>query len=355
MRTIALFVPSAILTLCALAIACVSGFLNFEGAVYMIPGAAGTVVGLAAIFGELAKTFWLTAFHRAISLRLYGAAAGAVILAVLLTAVSLIFAMGVSSSNRAEAIDAKTDMQSTKSRAEAALSDAQARVTASRGRRASGEVEKDLTKAQADVRKASERETAERTSTCGKRCEEAIAAGTAAQAKADAFEAEHTLSLQAEQAQADLTTARNALDGIKAPSSRDPQADAIASMLPIEPRLVSKWLPMLPSLLVEFGPSLMLLMAMVLAPMQPRNLPVKVETVIPTVLTLEPVSREKQALSQVRAMMLVSPNTSQRKLAATLDIPKSTLSDWMKRWEKDGQLTARPDVPKTALIPYKAA
>jgi len=200
------------LAVCAFAMAAAGAYLNYQGAQFMIPGEAGKIAALAAVVAELVKVFWLTALALALASYRFGAALAVAVLGVTLHAFSLTCAIGVTASERAAVMDVKGDMQDRKARAEMALGEAQARV-------------KELGSKATNVR------------------DELRIAGEIARAKADV-----------RQAQKDL-------DALTAPSSRDPQAEALATFLPIPAPAISKAMPLLPSLVVEFALTLTLLMA----------------------------------------------------------------------------------------------
>jgi hypothetical protein len=84
MGSIASVGAGVILTLMAFAIAGAGAFLNFKGAHFMVPGAAGEVVAGAAVVAEFVKTFWLTGLNMALSSRQVAAAMGVLVLSRLL-------------------------------------------------------------------------------------------------------------------------------------------------------------------------------------------------------------------------------------------------------------------------------
>ena len=260
-KNIARLVPGATLTVLAFALASAGAYLNYLGAGHMVPGAASVVVSWAAVGAEFIKLFWLVGLTIALAARQWGAAIGVTILGIALHAFSLTCAVGVASFERSIVLDDRGSLQQRKARAEAREADAQAQVKALRGKRPAGEVQAALTEADAEVSRQATREAAERTSTCLARCQDAITKGDAAKAKAALLREELKLSIQAEDAQKELQAARADLGDIKAPTSVDPQADALAAFLPVSKEWLSKGLPLLPSLIVEFVPTLTLMMA----------------------------------------------------------------------------------------------
>ena len=193
-------------------------------------------------------------------------------LGVSLHAFSLVCAVGVTASERAEVMDGKGDMQDKKRRAEQALTEAQARVDALSG-------------------------------------------------KATSIRDELRIADELGKARADVKEAREKLDALKAPGSRDPQSEALAVYLPVSVDQLSKALPLLPSLVVEFGPCLTMLLASVFfgaaahaapAPAS-ANLPAFVSTPPPADMgTLKPV--EPKALTATEAARaLASPARKRRR------------------------------------------
>lgn len=339
---------SAILTVLAFTVAAIGGFLNFRGASFMLGG--GTVaiaVACAAVVAELVKPFWLTGLSIAGASRKWGAALGIIVLGVSLHAFSLICAVGITASEHSALTDARGDLQKKQARAEAALTDAQVRTRALSGKRPAGEVRSDIAVAEAEVSRQAAREAAERTSTCGSRCQEAIAKGDAAKAKAAALEVELALSVQAEQAQQDLQAARQKLDGIHAPSAADPQAEALAAYLPVSVDQLTKGLPLLPSLLVEFGPVLTLLLASVFSGTsgQHERAPQLGEA---TVLVEEKLTEAQAQKLLYRLLILIQEAggrwRGQNRAAEELGVSASSLSEALiKRWRPAGYINIEKD------------
>jgi hypothetical protein len=305
MGSIANSAAGATLTLFAFVIAGAGAYLNFHGASYMVPGAAGQVVASAAVIAEFVKLFWLTGLSVAVASRNYGAAIGVIVLGVALHAFSLVCAIGVTASERATVMDIRGDQQESKKRAEAALTEAQARV-------------------------------------------EALAA------KASNVKAELALTKQLDQARQDVKEARARLDALKAPGARDPQSEALAAYLPVSVDQLSKALPLLPSLIVEFGPTLTLLLASVFFGVRRREeVAVKTGTAAVSVSYTPEDDREAAALTKATALVLAAEGaleTSHRQLAAALAAPKTTVGDWLKRWQDAGHLQVRADGLKTTLL-----
>jgi hypothetical protein len=310
MGSIPIIGAGVILTLMAFAIAGAGAFLNFKGAHFMVPGAAGEVVAGAAVVAEFVKTFWLTGLNMALSSRLWAAAMGVIVLGVTLHAFSLVCAIGVTAAERATVQDEKGDMQSRKKRAGEALTEARSRVEALSG-------------------------------------------------KATTVKAELALTKQLDQAKLDVKEARERLDALKAPGMIDPQSEALAAYLPVSADRLSRALPLLPSLVVEFGPCLTLLLASVFFGAGRREA-VTVEKATAAIPALEMPEDEREAAALTKATGLVlaakgALEISHRQLAAVLAAPKTTVGDWLKRWHDGGHLQVRADGQKTVLLLPKQA
>jgi|GEM_PF-4325666 len=246
------------LAACAFAMAAAGAYLNYQGARFMIPGEAGEVAALAAVVAELVKVFWLTAFAAALATSRFGAAFAVAVLGVSLHAFSLTCAIGVTASERAIVMDVRGDAQERKQRAETALKDAKERV-------------KELS------------------------------------AKATSARDEVRIAPELSKARSDVKLAQKDLDALTAPSARDPQAEAIAAFLPIPAATISTAMPLLPSLVVEFGPTLTLLAAGLFGAPRPRGLtvvdtqaPVKIERV--TAMDVKIAAKVMQAHRRAKAL-----------------------------------------------------
>jgi hypothetical protein len=138
----------------------------------------------------------------------------------------------------------------------------------------------------------------------------------------------------------------------------DPQSEALAAYLPVSADRLSRALPLLPSLVVEFG-CLTLLLASVFFGAGRREA-VTVEKATATIPALEMPEDEREAAALTKATGLVlaakgALETSHRQLAAVLAAPKTTVGDWLKRWHDAGHLRVRADGQKTVLLLPKQA
>jgi DNA-binding XRE family transcriptional regulator len=181
------------------------------------------------------------------------------------------------------------------------------------------------------------RETAERASTCGTRCQEAIGKGDAANGKRNGLKGELALALEATKADADLTATQTALATIPAPTGKDPQAAALAAYVPFvgfTEREAALLVTLLPSLIVETGGPVSFLIASALFGMAPRR------PAAPSLSPAAPLRRQIAApVRESRPAVLTGPELSalraalgegQEVFAARFDVDARTI----RRWEK---------------------
>lgn len=257
-----------------------------EGAKFMAPGDSAPLMGLMAIAGAIGKAIWLPGAAEFLKQRLYAFAAIAIIMGCFLHAFSMVAMTGLVASGRDASISARSGVQEAHSRAVTAYDEAVTRSRGLRAARSEAAIRADILKtdgelvtAKADLARAKYNELP------GLR-----ARRDQLQARRDGLTIELEAAAAYAQAQADVTASKAALDHVAAPLARDPQAEAIARY-GIDRETVAKWLPLIPSLLVEFGGGIFFLLggAFIGLASRARAVPVAAVPVIetPVVVTAE--------------------------------------------------------------------
>jgi hypothetical protein len=348
---------------CAFIMMAADAFLNYAGAHIMAPGHMATAFAAAAFVAVIVKFFWLSALVQAIRAKAWHVAVGAVCVGLMFHAYSIFSAMGLASVGRDEVMSARGDKQEAKARALEAYNEAKRRVDSLAGQRPSETVLAAITAAEGELKVAQAREADERKTKCGSRCETAMADTSAAQSKIAALKGDLALSVKAEQAKADIIEAKARLETIVAPKHIDPLAAGLATYLPFETDTVSKGIPLLPTLIVEFGPGLTLMIAAFLwtlgAPTveaQPIQREVAVATRIieaqpqPVAMLPEPLKPEEQALRDLRELIAHGNHLGRKTPAAGRPLVEhfnnelgrkyshSTFAGWAKAWVEEGKI-----------------
>jgi hypothetical protein len=153
----------------------------------------------------------------------------------------------------------------------------------------------------------------------------------------------------------------------EAPQTRDPQAEALASYLPMSAERIGKMLPLLPSLLIEFIPMAAMLLATVLwdgagtgearpVAMQPPGavrIPeseAPAEASVPSIATEQ---AERAVLDRVALLVLkdggelITPAI--RNLANYLHLDPSAFSSLIDKWQREGLIQVEKQRTRTVL------
>jgi hypothetical protein len=136
---------------------------------------------------------------------------------------------------------------------------------------------------------------------------------------------------------------------LQAPQARDPQAEALASYLPMSAERIGKMLPLLPSLLIEFIPMAAMLLATVLWSSATGPAPEPEAGVTPAAVTADELhagtAKEKETLQRITVLVLNSQDgrlvtPSARRLANYLEVKPSTFAEWVDKWREKGLIKA---------------
>lgn len=230
-----------------------------KGAMLMAPDISSTQIFTAndglyiaagvACLVALVKGCWLGCAAHFWHYRLWGVAIGACFIGVMLHTFSIVATTGLAGAGRDAVIAARSNVQDTHKRALDAYNQARMHKASLPASRPSSAVRADLAAAERDITGA------------------ARADKGPLRARRDQLKAELAMAMDAERATADLAAASARLDQIKAPLSRDPQAETISRYLPWDwanADRVGLVLPLLWSLVLEFGAPLCGLMAVAL-------------------------------------------------------------------------------------------
>lgn len=349
---------------CAFIMMAADAALNYAGAHIMAPGHMATAFAIAAFVAVVAKFFWLSTFVQAIRAKAVHVAIGALIAGVMLHSYSILSAMGLASVGRDEVMSARGDLQEAKARALEAYTEAKSRRDGLSGQMPSATVLASIAAAEAELRVAQSREADERKVKCGVRCETAMADIKSAEAKIASLKGDLALSVKAEQAQIDVTEAKAKLEAIVAPKHIDPLAAGLAIYLPASVETVSKGIPLLPTLIVEFVPGIFLMIAVFLwgpAPAEAR-IEVAPQVVMATrvieaqpqvrAMLPEPLKPEEQALRDLLELIAEGNRIGRktpvagRALVEHFNNPNvlgrsyshSTFASWAAKWLKEGKV-----------------
>lgn len=366
---------AAIVGVCAFIMMAADAALNYAGAHIMAPGHMATAFAIAAFVAVVAKFFWLSTFAQAIRVHAWHVAVGALIAGVLLHSYSILSAMGLASVGRDEVMSARGDKQEAKARALETYTEAKARVDSLAGQRPSATVSAAIAAAENELKVAQSREADERKIKCGTRCEAAMVDIKSAEARLAALKGDLALSVKAEKAQIDLIEAKAVLATIVAPKHIDPLAAGLAIYLPASVDTVSKGIPLLPTLIVEFVPGILLMIAVFLwggAPQKmeaeirkpsggiavaiaapPRNIPDA-----PLMLPPAPLSPEEMAYRKLRHLITQEGGripAGGRAIAKALSVPHSSMAAYLIKWDANGRIVRIADGKEKMIgLPIKA-
>lgn len=248
----------------AILLGCVGVSITVFDAVFMAEGAAAMAHSIqaaqllagVAVCAAILKAGWLSAVRTFLLSGQFGLALAAFAIGLLTHVFSITATIGIAATGRDMVIADRTEAQDRHKRALAAYERARLAKAALPGTRPVAAIRADLTAVEEEIADHARREAAERASTCGARCQEAISKGGAAKDKRDGFKNELGLALEAAKADADLSAAQAALSAIPTPAAKDPQAATLAAFVPLAgftEREAALLVTLLPSLIIEIG------------------------------------------------------------------------------------------------------
>lgn len=239
----ALFTVGGVLTV-------VDALLMALGANQMAPGESGHLMMLAAVAGAIFKAAWMTMAREYFMRRMFFLGAVSIISGAALHVFSMTAMTGLAATGRDVTLSGRGQQQEAKARAQVRYREASARLQSLSATRADTAIRADIVRAESDLTGAENDLTrsgwrdrpALRDRRDGKR------------ARLDTLNAELAQAVTAIAAAAEVTAAKTDLDNIKAPEHRDAQAAAIARYpIGLSEDGVAMLLPLMPSLLVEWG------------------------------------------------------------------------------------------------------
>lgn len=240
----ALFFVGAVLT-------AVDAIMMAVGARQMAPGEAATLMGVGALSAAILKAAWMVAAREFFQRRLYGLCLVAIFSGVALHTFSITAMTGIAAVGRDGVISSRGHDQNKRLRAVKRYETALAAVRQHRATRAASSIRYDLTRM--EKRLASAEADIERSEGWREKGRFRLRRDRA-QGQVDALQAELQVALAAKQAREELNAAKNDLDQIQAPQHSDPQAAAIARYpIGLTEDDVAMLLPLMPSLLIEWG------------------------------------------------------------------------------------------------------
>jgi hypothetical protein len=331
-------IPAVITGGCAAGLAVCGALINYEGAKTMAPGEIVTVFACAAVIAEIVKLFWLSGFHYALQRREWMLALAMLSAGILLHTYSMVAALGTAASGRDKVISLRAGQQNALTYTQASAASAKVDADRMAGIRSGVQVQADIDRLLL---------TPDTNDCKAPRGKEAKLACQQMQA----LRAELAGARKADEARQNAAAAQAKLEALtlQAPQTRDPQAEALASYLPLSAGRIGKMLPLLPSLLIEFIPMAAMLLATVLwssaagSPPEPEAAPATA-----AVAAGEPAdgtAKEKETLQRVTLLVLNSQDgrlvtPSARRLANYLDVKPSTFAEWVDKWREKGLIKA---------------
>ncbi len=316
-------------------------WLNYYGAKVMAPGEAAEILAVGAVASEIIKLAWLSGFRILLRQWMWGSALAVLAGGILLHAFSLTAALGTSAAGRDKSVSGREGQQNSLASAQAAVAAAKADVERVAGTRSEITVQQDIDRLL--LIPGTNGCTAPKGWDAMQTCKQV-----------QTLRAEIVQARKADELRSNLRTVEGKVEALTftVPHSADPQAEAIATYLPVSATTIGKALPLLPSVLVEFTPMIAMLLATILwsGVAEPKPMPSAQE------VRAEPAgdaSPMRKALERVTALVLNSEDdqltVSQRQLADIFGVPKSTLADWVQRWIADGQIEADTSGQKTVF------
>lgn len=264
-QALAYFLPAIPLAAVGAAITAFDAVFMAQGAAAMAPGAhTGPLLAGVAVCAAIFKAGWLSAVRCFLMRRAIFLALAALAFGLLTHVFSMTATIGITAGGRDSVISDRSREIEHHKRAQAAYDAARDRKAIARATRPVAAVRGDLTAIETEISDQARREEAERATICGTRCDDAVRKGEAAKTRRATLQAELASALEAAKADEDLRVAKVELDGIKTPGAADPQAVALATYVPLKrftEREAALMLPLLPSLIVEFGGPICFLLA----------------------------------------------------------------------------------------------
>lgn len=264
-QSLSFYIPAILLFGVGVAITAFDAVFMAQGAVMMAPAShSGPLLAGVAICAAIFKAGWLSAFRLFLLRRWLLLALAALGVGLLTHVFSMTATIGVAATGRETVLAGRSHDIERHRRALTAYDDARVRKAAMPATRPVSAIRAELATVETEIAEQAHREAAERASVCGTRCTDAIRKGEAAKESRASLRAELETALDAARAETDLAAAKTALDGISAPGAADPQAAALAAYVPVASfteREAALMLPLLPSLIVEFGGPISLLIA----------------------------------------------------------------------------------------------
>jgi hypothetical protein len=322
-------IPAVITGGCAAGLAVCGALVNYEGAKTMAPGEIVAVFAYAAVIAEGVKLLWLSGFRYALQRREWMLALAMLCAGILLHTYSMVAALGTAASGRDKVISQRAGQQNALGYAQASAASAQAEAGRMAGIRSGVQVQEDVDRLllAPDTNGCKSPRGKDAKVTCQ---------------QVQALRAELASARKADEARQNLSAAQAKLEALtlQAPQARDPQAEALASYLPLSAERIGKMLPLLPSLLIEFIPVAAMLLAAVLWSSAGAT---------PAAVTADELpagmSKEKEILQRVTVLVLNSQNgrlvtPSARRLANYLEVKPSTFAEWVDKWREKGLLKA---------------
>jgi hypothetical protein len=335
---IARLIPAVIIGGCAAGMAVCGALINYEGAKTMAPGEIVMVFAYAAVIAEIVKLLWLSGFRYALQRREWMLALAMLSAGILLHTYSMVAALGTAASGRDHVISQRAGQQNALGYAQAGAATAKADAGRMAGIRSGVQVQADIDRLllapDTNGCKAPRGKDARQT------CQQV-----------QALRAEMANARKADEARQNAAAAQAKLEALtlQAPQARDPQAEALASYLPMSAERIGKMLPLLPSLLIEFIPMAAMLLATVLWSSATGPAPEPEAGVNPAAVTVDELpagtAKEKETLQRITVLVLNSQDgrlvtPSARRLANYLEVKPSTFAEWVDKWREKGLIKA---------------
>jgi hypothetical protein len=333
-------IPAVIIGGCAAGLAVCGALINYEGAKTMAPGEIVMVFAYAAVIAEAVKLLWLSGFRYALQRREWMLALAMLSAGILLHTYSMVAALGTAASGRDKVISQRAGQQNALSYAQASAASAKADTERMAGIRSGVQVQADID------RLLLAPDTNGCTSPRGKEARQTCQ-------QVQALRAELAGARKADEARQNAAAAQARLEALtlQAPQTRDPQAEALASYLPMSAEHIGKMLPLLPSLLIEFIPMAAMLLATVLwscaGEMAPEPGAGANPAAAPPAADELPAgtAKEQEVLQRVTLLVLNSQDgrlvtPSARRLANYLEVKPSTFAEWVDKWREKGLIKA---------------
>ena len=335
-------VPAVILGLCGGGIAIVSARMNYFGAHVLVPGLSAETVAWGAVLSEFVKPFWLTGFFLLLRRWRLGEALLVLAMGLLLHAYSLVSVIGSSAEGRSTILSEREGKQNALALARQIASDAKTEADRAAGIRVEAEVQADINRLllTPDANGCLKPQGKEAKQACS---------------QVQALRAELVPARKADEARRTLREANAKLASLteNAPRSADPQADVIAAFAGLDQATIQRWLPLLPSMLLEFTSVVALMLAQFFWSLSAQAPPIGEAEVTPATSAPTGPLPERAAWDRVRDFLLGHAQgyvSSQRKWAELLQYPAATFNLWVKKWEEQGLIETRKNGKLTTFL-----